>query len=188
MANVARVRATWAGAAVTGPGVSTFYFNEIHSGFVSALGAYFTAWASWIPTGTTVTIQNTGDLLDIPTGQISGTWTDGTTQVVAMTGAGVYNQGVGVRVKWNTAGIRNGRRVRGSTFMVPTIGAAQATDGTPAAAALTAWNTAVSTLVTTSVSEMVTYSRPAPALAGQASEIISGSVADAVSWLRTRRT
>src|SRR6187455_3059900 len=128
MANVARVRAVWAGAGVTGPGVSTFYFNEIHSGFVSDVATYFNAWSTWIPTGITVTISNTGDLLDVATGQISGTWTDGGTAVATMGGAGVYAQGVGARVKWSTAGIRNGRRVRGSTFMVPTIGAAQQTD------------------------------------------------------------
>jgi len=168
--------------------VSTFYFNEIHSGFVSDVATYFNAWSTWIPTGITVTISNTGDLLDVATGQISGTWTDGGTAVATMGGAGVYAQGVGARVKWSTAGIRNGRRVRGSTFMVPTIGAAQQTDGTPAAAALTAWNTAAQALVTASASEMVIYSRPTLGVPGQASVVLSGNVPDAVSWLRTRRT
>lgn len=188
MANIIRIRSVWQGAAVIGPGVSTLYWDEADSGFVAKLNTFWTSLAAWIPTGIVITTQGSGDLLDVASGTLSGTWTDGGTSTVATTGAGVFSQGVGVRASWLTSGIRNGRRVRGSTFIVPIIGAAYATDGTPAGASMTAFNNAAQALVTAAASHMRVYSRPSAAGAGQQNTVISSNVSDAVSWLRTRRT
>jgi len=188
MANIIRIRTTWSGAAVTGPGVSTFYWDEADTGFVTKIGAFWTALAAYLPTGMVLTTLGSGDLLDVSSGALTGTWTDGGTSTVATTGAGAYSQGVGVRASWLTSGIRNGRRVRGSTFIVPVIGSAMNTDGTPNNTAMTTFTNAAAGLVTAAASHMRVYSRPSPAGAGQQNTVISSTVVDSVSWLRTRRT
>lgn len=188
MANLARVRAVWGGSPVVGGGVSTFYFDEAGSGFVAALGTFFSSVLGRCPPGTFVTIANTGDLIDIATGALSGTWTDGTTQTPAASNAGAYAAGVGTRVEWPTSGIRHGRRVRGSTYIVPIHSACYDVDGTLGGAYLTTFASAASTLYAAKGSIMKVYSRPSSAGGGQANQVIGANVPDRVSWLRSRRT
>ena len=45
-------------------------------------------------------------------------------------GQGGFAAGVGARVVWETGAVRNGRRVRGSTFVVPIWSSAYETNGT----------------------------------------------------------
>lgn len=173
---------------MTGPGVSTFYFDEAASGFVADVVGLFDALKAYIPAGTTITVDNVGDLIDVDTGELSGQWTDAAAGPVVTSGAGAYSQGVGLRLTWLTSGIRNGRRVRGSTFIVPVIGGAYDATGTPNTTAMTTFSNAASAYMTAIGTTGRIYSRPLPGLVGQASTITSGSVPDAVSWLRTRRT
>ena len=168
--------------------MSTFYVDEAHTGFTADITALFAACGFTLPAGVAITIPNTGDLIDIPTGELSGTWTDGTTGTVTGSGSGVFALGVGIRLQWMTSGIRNGRRVKGSTFLVPTVGGIFATDGTIATTTAGVLQTAVNTYITDMAGNARIYSRPLPGVAGQANTVISGAVPDAVSWLRTRRT
>lgn len=188
MANVARVRVTWTGPSVVGPSVSTFYFDEAGTGFVAALGAFFTSVRGLIPTGVALRIESFGDLLDVASGELSGSWSDGSGTDVSANGAGSFSLGVGVRVKWLTAGIRNKRRVVGSTFLVPIVDSAHDSTGTPTTAALTTIGNAASTLIASPTCDLVIYSRKSEAGDGQTNVVISSAVPDAVSWLRSRRT
>lgn len=188
MPNLVRVRTEWNGSPVVGPGVSTFYFAEAHTGFVADVAAFFAALITLVPTGVTFTTQNTGDLIDVATGELSGTWTDGTTATAISSGSGAYALGVGARVRWATSGIRNGRRVRGSTFIVPLIAGAYDTAGTLSTPTLNTISTAANALFTGSTPEQRVYSRPAPGLAGQSNTVVGLTVPDKVSWLRSRRT
>lgn len=188
MANLVRVRCPWSGSALVGAGVSTFYVEESNTGFVSDIAGLFTQCGFTLPAGVTVSIPNTGDLIDIPTGEISGTWVDGAASSVTGSGSGTFSLGVGIRLVWNTSGIRNGRRVKGSTFLVPTVGGIFATDGTIATTTVNSLQTAVNTYITAMAGFARIYSRAAPGVPGQANAVISGTVPDAVSWLRTRRT
>lgn len=188
MPTIKRVRVEWTGAPVVGPGVSTFHFSGVHVGFVSDIAAFFNSISTWVPTGTTLQIPGSGDTIDEATGQINGSWSDGAPATLNMGGAGNYQLGVGARVVWGTSGIRNGRRVKGSTFIVPIISAAYATDGTPATAALAAWQTAANTFLINSDNEFIVYSRPAPGSAGQSNLVVGATFPDKVSWLRSRRT
>jgi len=188
MANLVRVRTTWNGTAVVGEGVSTFYFTEAHTGFVADLTAFWTTLKGNFPAGITLRTDNTGDLVDIDTGQLSGTWTDTAGSPVLTTGAGVFAQGVGARVKWTTTGIRNGRRVRGATFLCPLINGSYESDGSLTSTFITAATTACNTLLTDSGTFMRTYSRPVPGQGGQASPVTAALIPDKISWLRSRRT
>jgi hypothetical protein len=188
MANVARVRAIWSGSGVIGGGVSTFYVDEAATGFVADLRAFFDAIKASIPSGILIDVPANGDLLDIATGALSGTWNDiGALQVVA-TGAGTYVSGAGARIRWATSGIRNGRRVRGSTFVCPMIASYFDADGTPNTAALTLLGNAANVLRAALPAELLVYSRPGAAGPGQSSVVIGSDVPNHASWLRSRRT
>ncbi len=184
-----KIQIAWSGDQVTGPGLSTFYFDEAWGGNkVTALATFFNDIKAFFPTGITWTIPGDGDLINDATGELAGTWTESGATTVTSTAAGNHAQGVGARVVWRTATIRGGRRVRGSTFLVPLVVNAYDSQGTISSAAMTTLTAAVDAFVTTTAGGLVIWSRPRPALAGDAVPVTSGSVPDAVSWLRSRRT
>lgn len=188
MANLARVRTSWIGSPVVGPGVSTFYFAEASSGFVAAVSAFFVSIAARVPSGVMFTTLNTGDLVDINTGALTGTWTDGTTGTAATSGSGTYAAGVGARGRWATNGVRNGRRVRGSTFIVPLTSACYQSDGSIDGTVWTSLSSSFGTLYTATAPNMRIWSRPVAGAGGQAHTVIGPDLPDRVSWLRSRRT
>lgn len=188
MANLARIRSEWTGPGLVGPAVSTFFTDETDTGFVANIGSFWDAVKALIPAGISITTQNSGDLIDVATGALSGTWTDGSTVVVTTSAAGAFTLGAGGRVEWATSGIRNGRRVRGSTFIVPLSGGAYSNSGLINGTFQTTMNGAASALRTAMGTNFKVYSRPGPTGAGQANTVIGSDVSTAVSWLRSRRT
>jgi hypothetical protein len=188
MANLARVRTLWSGSGVVGPGVSTFYFDEAGSGYVAAVAALWTSVAASFPSTITWTTASSGDLIDIATGELSGSWNDGTTQTAVGTSVSQYAAGVGCRIKWVTAGIRNGRRVYGSTFLVPIDGNKYDAQGTIGAAHVTTYSTAAAAVVSSAGNALCIYSRPGGGQPGMSSVVTNSSVPDQVSWLRSRRS
>lgn len=188
MANLVRVRTVWSGAPVVGDGVSTFYFDEAHTGFLADLHTFWAAVGIRVKVGVNFATANTGDLIDVATGELSGTWTDGSASSVSASGSGAFAQGVGARISWSTSGIRGGRRVRGSTFVVPLTVDNYDADGTLGAAYRGTFETAAANLVTAAGGNMRIYSRPGGGLPGQSNTVIGSSVKDTVSWLRSRRT
>lgn len=188
MANLARVRVVWGGSAVVGPGVTTLYFEEAGSGFVTGVQNWVATWKNYIPGGVTMRVDGFGDLIDVATGELSGTYVDGATLTQTGTFSGAFAAGVGVRTVWETSGVRNGRRVRGSSYIVPIGGSLFDTDGSVGGTALTTFSGAATTLVGLSTNVLCVYSRPHGGLPGMSSPVISSDVPDKVSWLRTRRT
>jgi len=188
MPNLARVRTSWVGAPVVGEGVSTFYFDEAHSGFVADLQAFWVSLAPRVPTGVLWTTLNTGDIIDENTGALVGTWTDGVTSTVASNGNGAYAQGVGCRGRWATNGIRNGRRVRGSTFICPMVTSTYQADGTIDGTVWTGISNAFGTLYTAGAGFQYIWSRPVAGAGGDAHLVVNTDLPDKVSWLRSRRT
>jgi len=131
---------------------------------------------------------NDGDLLDVATGDLTGTWAEAASGPGSGSGFGAYPAGVGARFTWATSGIVAGRRVRGSTFLCPLVNSCFGTDGTLDETVRTALDAAADGLVTASAGAMRIWSRPAPGRPGQASAVTAGDVPDKVSWLRSRRT
>lgn len=188
MPDVYRMRVAWNGDAVVGPGLTTFFFLEVGGGQPAAVTTFFTSIKSYFPSGVQWAIPNSGDAIDEATGVLTGTWSTGTAGSVAGSSAGSFTQGVGARVVWRTPAIRGGRRVRGSTFMVPLLGSAYDTQGTIATAVRTAVGDAAGALLTASNGNLAVYSRPRPGLSGQGVAITAFDIPDRVSWLRSRRT
>jgi len=187
MAVLARVRVEWSGTPVVGPGISTFYFDQGASGWVTALSAFFTSARAFVPTGALMTVPSSGDLIEDATGELQGAWSEGATTPIAGNGNGFWPMGVGARVQWDTAGIRNGRRVKGSTYIVPIVSSSFEGAGNLSAGTVSGLGNAANLLVSTMGSAMKIWSRPSPGLPGASHAVIDGSCPDKVSWLRSRR-
>jgi len=189
MARLKRHRVTWSGSGVVGPGLTTFYVKPDSTvGEADDIEAFFTALASSITTAITITIPSSGDILEDTDGTLVGTWSDpGTGGVVTGTSAENFVMGAGARVRWNTSGIHNGRRVKGTTFICPVGISAFSGSLALSTTFQAALQTAASNLVT-AVPELAIWSRPKVGSPGASNLVESALVPDAVSWLRSRRT
>lgn len=188
MANLARVRAAWSGSPVVGGGVSTFYFDEAGEGWVADVRSFFVSVANRIPAAISVQVENTGDLVDVATGALTGVWSEGAVTAVPGTGLNSFAQGVGARVVWATTGIHNRRRVRGSTFLAPLDSNVLTGGGLILGAVTTQFLDAADTLIAAQAGNMKVYSRPVGGVGGAASTVVAASVPSSISWLRSRRT
>ena len=184
-----RLRCEWTGSGVEGPGLTTF-FAEADGTLAISVGAtgFFTAVRTMLPSGTSIYVPNGGDVIDELTGTLIGQWgTSGGTTITG-NGSGAHAGGVGARVVWETDTIRGGRRVRGSTFVVPIVVARYETNGTIDSTAITAMEQGIADMLVQVPTQMRVWSRPRPGLAGAGVQVQRGSAPDKVSWLRSRRT
>jgi hypothetical protein len=88
---------------------------------------------------------------------------------------------------WRTSGLRHGRRVQGSTFIVPLALGSYQSDGTLVDANVTTIRNAAQTLLGSQALQILSKATPGTS-DGQANPVISVTVPDKVSWLRSRRT
>lgn len=192
-----RVRCPWTGSGVPGGGVSTFYVADPDLPNLSALREFFAANQASFPTTVSVNFPNSGDIIDVASGQITGTWSvPGTVTGVGGTYAGEYAAGIGAQVRWLTGHIVNGRRVQGSTFLAPMALGIFDTDGTLDASVVSGLTTAGQTLLGAQPT-LAVYSRPKPArqgahgtlpaVVGSYGVVTAVKVPDRPSWLRSRR-
>lgn len=188
MANLARVRVEWSGSPVQGGGLSTFYFDEAGSGWTAAVTAFFNAIKGVFPTLLTWKIPGSGDLINDASGALTGTWDEGLDQSVAANGVGQYPFGVGARVVWNTDGLTNGRRVKGSTFLAPLLSGQFEGSSALVPAVVTLFNTAANDLADSPDYDMKIWTQAVNGSGGKSSSVVSASCPDKVSWLRSRRT
>lgn len=169
-----------------GPSVSTFFFSSSATGFVADLATFYDTLKARLPSTLSVDIPASGDTIDEVTGSLTGTWTDGTDTVVGGTGSAVFALGVGVRVVWLTNGINNGRRIRGTTFMVPVDATVFSTDGTMGTPR-SEFISAAAALVTATSGDMRIWTRPVNGAGGGSVSVIGSTVPDTPTTLRSRR-
>lgn len=183
-----RVRCEWTGTGIEGPGLTTFYGAADGTQAVAvAAASFFNGLKSYLPTGTSIAVPATGDVIDEATGALTGTWGSGPTTTITGSGTGSFAQGVGARIVWETDAIRGGRRVRGSTFVVPLVTSSYEANGTLGTGALAALQAGVDAFLSQFGGNGRVWSRPRPGLVGAAVPIVRARVPDAVSWLRSRR-
>lgn len=188
MANMARLRVALSGAAVTGPGVSTFYIRgSVGSLLAASLYNFYNSCKGNMPSSLTITMPTGGELIDDATGALTGVWTGGPGTSLVGSDPGGYAKGVGGRVVWETAGITGGRRVRGSTFMIPLGAGAYDTAGTLASILISNWQTAAN-LVISGNPDFCVWSKPAAGRPGKSSVVTAATIPDLVSTLRSRRS
>ena len=187
MAVLLRVPVVWSG--LTGlPGVSVLYWDGGVSSVMTDVTAFFNAIKGVFPSGLSWTIPNAGDNIDDATGTLIGDWsTTGGGTVSATGGFTAYAAGTGARVRWNTGNIVDGRRLRGSTFLVPLTGGGYDSSGTIENTTLSTLQTAATTLASTGALKV--WSRPTPGGSdGTSGTVLSAVVPDRVTSLRSRRT
>lgn len=187
MANLARMRVPWTGSQVVGPSVSTFFFDAAASGYPGAVLALFDALKGHVPSGVQITVPNTGDLISDTTGALIGSWTEPGGGVVTGSGSGGFVLGTGYRLVWETNGIRNGRHVRGTTFIVPVISTAFDSSGRLTSSAQTTALGAAAAYISALGGSGRVWSRPRLGANGESNEIVGRTVSEQPSWLRSRR-
>lgn len=193
MTTMRRCRVSWDGLPGL-PGLSTFYFG-VASPNVSALVTFFTAIKALFPSALSWTIPSSGDEIDDASGALTGGWVgSGGGTVTATGGAGAYAAGTGCQVQWQTGVVAHGRRIKGSTFLVPTVVGMYDTNGTLTSANQTTVQTAANALVASGVAWGI-WQRPKKdpvshvvTRVGLYAATNAATVPDRVTSLRTRRT
>jgi hypothetical protein len=126
-----QVRVAWTGLKGL-PGVSTHYFSGLFPELdLQTVGNAYEALATALPAGLTITVPDSGMIIDEATGQATGTWSipEAGTTVTGSVGTG-YAAPCGAVVNWTTGIFLAGRQVRGKTFLVPLPREAYQADGT----------------------------------------------------------
>ena len=189
MADASRVRLVWSGTQVVGESVSTFYTLGTPSALMSALHTWLSAYANRFPVGLVLAFEGSGEVIDTSTGQATAAWSATPPAIITGSDSGNFVQGVGLRVVWNTGTFSHGRRIKGSTFLVPTGGSVFALDGTPAGAVIAAMEGGANTVVSSLAGDLVIVTRPTDEFpVGGHASVTSATIPDKVSWLRSRRT
>lgn len=171
--------------------MATFYSdNLVPSAYVTALRGYFDSIKGLFPDALFFQVDGSGDTINDATGVLNGTWSTTTPAPVQGTQTGSYAKGVGVRVVWVTNGVTRGRRVRGTTYLVPMAGNQFDNNGTPDSGPIASIQSASNTLFAADSGSMRIWTRPSTpgGTDGASHAITAASVPDKTSWLRSRRT
>lgn len=199
---VAIIRTEWSGTS-GGPGLTQMAVMGAAGGewnpdgaqsAVNAVRNFWLSLASLLPDELRLTTMPTVDTYDTATGELSSSATAAIPpSTVAGTSASGYAGGAGCKVTWQTGQIRNGRRVRGSTFIVPLSAAAFTGTGTIGSTQQTTINNAATALLaalTAGGTSLAVWSRPLilpNPRAGFQTQVISGICSSKSAILRGRR-
>lgn len=180
------------------PGYTNFHFRligdittELKDETMTKVRAFFQSWASFLPSGVTISMPSQFEEIDLATGELTGVESvTPAADVVGSASSAPYSPAVGACVTWDTQGFINGRRIRGRTFMVPLAPTSSfQSDGTLAVAGLTTMRAAAATLAnaTTGIALGV-WHRPSPGGSDGTWSLVTGSnVIDKTAVLRSRR-
>lgn len=200
MATILRVKLRWSGF-VGGPGYSVFHMRDFTGGNPDATQAqsaadrvrqFAVAVAPMLPYVTQLQVmpdveeieETNGEMVNIFSVTGGAVVAGGATQFIT------YSAASGAVVTWRTAGVRNGRRVRGRTFLVPLASNSYAPDGSLDTTALAALNTAAAALANGSgTPDLGVYARPSAPGANDGIwyAAIGHTINDKVAILRSRR-
>lgn len=188
-----RVTTVWSGFPGA-PGYSNFFFTGDGSGGAAAesrsrVVGFFSEINDLLPSDVQFLVEGEVAVLDELTGSITGYIMAEPGAVPGSGGlAGGYSAASGAVVTWNTAGVVNGRRVRGRTFVVPLGGAAYQSDGSLSASAIGTLQAGAEELVGTGFdSGFGVWSRPGTSGGGSFWEVNGYRVPDMAAVLRSRR-
>lgn len=203
MTELLRISARWSGFSGA-PGYTVMHFRDFGSGdggggpviastataAAARVRTFFDGVKGFLPAAVQVQIEADAEVIEDTTGSLVNSFSTGTNAPVQGTGTGFYSAPTGAVVNWRTSGIRNGRRLRGKTFLVPLATGAFSATGTLSAGTRTALSTAAATLAdSTSTPDLFVYGRPTAAGAadGVAFAVTSFSVPEIAAVLRSRR-
>ena len=197
MADIHRVRVGLTGF-IGAPGVSTFYGLD-GPALQAPLRQFYAAIKSQFPLDVAIKVETVGDVLDPATGKITNTWVGTDQPLVQGSSGGVYSAPVGMLVRWLTAAVADGKRVRGRTFIVPAGGDAYDVTGQPNPAAQGIVAVAAAAFVSAASPSLVIWHRPfkgsaatatrpaRPAHPGSVAGVTGSGVSTKAVVLRSRR-
>lgn len=188
-----RVQAVWSGFQGA-PGYSSFYFRPFTGGgdvdlALNRVRDFFAEWRALLPTGVSIQVQSTVEEVDETTGMLTG-YLDGAEvdPVNTSTSGADFAGPAGAVVNWLTGTVRNGRRMRGRTFLVPLNTNAYDTDGTLTSNALGDIRAGADLLLANEFEqELVVWGRPNGGSPGEAASVTGHRVPDMAAVLRSRR-
>lgn len=199
MAQMAKVTINWSGFP-GGPGYTNLYFRDftgsgaidqaIVDGAVSKVDAWLAVWRVSLPNSVLTGVDSTVEAIEETTGELQSFYTATPAAAAVGTGGTAYSSPSGAVVSWYTSTVRNGRRIRGRSFMVPLSTTAYEADGTITAAKITSWNTASATLIASgSVSDLGVWARPTTpgGTDGEWALVTSYRIPDMAAILTSRR-
>lgn len=168
------IRTGWQGT-TGGPGLTQLAVDQITSGFgplsaaegqaaVNAVRAFWDSTKLYLPNELTLTVSPVVDYYLTDTAELAGSMTAATApaNVIGADATNSYSMASGLKLNLNTGVIRNGRRVRGSIFVVPSAGSmtnAGIVGATPKTNMQTYGATLISALNTAGL-KLVVWSRP----------------------------
>lgn len=198
MTTVFRVTSQWGG--FTGaPGFTKMAFqglvdDTLRNSAGAAVRAFWEVVKPYIPNGTTILVLPTIDEYDMATGVLTGASVMTTPPAVTTStvAAAPYAAGSGFVVTWNTPAVFNGHRVKGRTFIVPSVGSNFINDGTLNTTLATliagAGNALCSATPDFSVwSRLYDHATPPSQIGGAVASATSCTVKPVASQLRSRR-
>lgn len=196
---IGRLRASISGFAGA-PGVNTFYFFGASVGSFTATDAanartavetFYTAIKSLYVNSTTVLCDSNVDIIDVITGQVTGSVNAGVaTGITGSGGLSAAPRAAAVCVSWST-GYPVGRRIlRGRTFLSPCASGAFGTDGNVQSSMITTVTNAASALMGSASADLAIWHRPHPLTSGNngvAASAVSLKINPKGAVLRSRR-
>lgn len=198
MADLARVTVNWSG--FTGaPGFTNLYFRNATPGIidqavvdaaVTKVDAWLAAWQARLPNTVTVQTDSAIEVIDDTNGELQGFFQATVGAARVGTGTGNYSAASGAVANWYTDAVRNGRRIRGRTFLVPVAGSFLASNGSLDDTSLTGLRASTATFISaTGASRLVVWGRPtAPAATdGVSAEVTAFTIPDKAAILSSRR-
>jgi len=203
MPSILRVKAKWTGFSGA-PGYSVFHLRDFGTGgptetepsateaaaAATRVRAFFTAIGGLLPPVALVNLEPEVDLIDVATGNLIDSMPTGSGAGTSGSGTASYVASAGAVVNWRTGAVRNGRRLRGRTFLVPLSTAAFSTGGGLTGTAASTLRTAANNLASNTGSpDLCVYGRPSgPGAAdGVIAMVTSANVPDFAAVLRSRR-
>lgn len=170
MAHMAKVTIEWSGFP-GGPGYSNLYFRDfigdgtldqaIVDGALAKTDTWLAAIRAGLPSSVMTRVDNTVEAIEDTTGALQGFWTGTTAAAAGGSGGTAYSAASGAVVTWYTSTVRNSRRVRGRTFIVPLGTLQYETDGTIIPTRLASYNAACEALIDQgTVADLGIWSRP----------------------------
>lgn len=166
MAALYRVR-----TALTGfpgaPGVSTMFALDVDT-FLNSVHTFWSAVAPEMPGDVTMNVETSGDIIDDATGALVSAYSEAALAPIVGSASGGYAAPCGGLVRWNTATILDGRRLRGRTFIVPMTGFYDDAAGGFTDAQVAVIKSAADAFIAAQSASFVIWHRPAAArLAGE---------------------
>lgn len=189
-----RVKTRWSGFNGA-PGYTILHFDAAVSAnpdgaanAVAGVQSFFSAVGPLLPSAVRINVEPAVDIIETTTGELQDVITVATPANLSGTQTGGFSSATGACVTWNATGVRNGRRVKGRSFIVPLAGTQYEADGTLTNTCISTLTSAATALIAHS-SDLVVFGRPSgpDATDGDFYTVATARITDKTAILKSRR-